>query len=88
MRDTDSPHGFSLTAEVGEFVCHPTDVGVGKVTMTKAFRNPSGPLGISVPQYVAGSDLAIKTKLEARDWVRYRIPGLEGARIRSTRSYW
>lgn len=69
-------------------MCHPKDVGVGKVTAIKAFKYRSGNGDLSEPQDVAKSDLAIKTMLEAQDWVRTRLPGLKGARIKAIRSYW
>lgn len=91
MREARSQHAPTsclLIARVVEFVCHPKDVGVGKVTAVKAFKYLSRDRGLSEPQDVAKSDLAIKTMLEAQDWVRTRLPGLKGARIKSILSYW
>ena len=82
------PYMRLLKAEVGEFVCHPKDIGLGKVTVIKAFKNPSRDGAFSEPKDFAKTDLAIKTMLDAQDWVRERLPGLKGARIKSIWSHW
>ncbi len=77
-----------LIAGAGEFVCHPSNLSTGTLIITKAFKCPSGDGAISELKDMAGTDLAIKTMLDARDWARERLPGLKGAEIQSIRSYW
>jgi len=72
----------------GEFLCHTTEVGMAKVTWIKPFRNPSGETSVSRPWDASGTDLAIKSMLEARDWIRRYLPGLKGVEIQSINSYW
>ena len=74
----------------GEFLCHPKNTCSAKLTWIKPFRNQSGEKAISEPRDVAGTDLAIETMLDARDWIRRRIPDLQksGTRIRSIHSWW
>lgn len=83
-----APNNSLLIAKVVESVCHPKDVSGGKVTAIKAFKYRSRDGGLSEPQDVAKSHLAVITMLETQYWIRTSLPGLKGAQIKSIRSYW
>jgi hypothetical protein len=81
---------YLANSSKGEILCHPKIVGSAKLTWIKPFRNPSGEKAISMPWDASNTDLAIRSMLEAREWMRQGIPDLQenGARIQSVHSWW
>ena len=73
---------------LGEFLCHPTKVGSAKLTWITPFRSPSGIKAISSPWDASTTNLALQSMLNAGSWIRQAIPGLKGARISATHSWW